>query len=217
MLILEIYQKMIEDHLAIPTIRGLKSNKEKFVGAEYTTTLEGLMTDGKALQMATSHHLGQNFSKPFEIKFLGKDSHEHFAWQTSWGVSWRLIGAIVMIHGDDKGIIMPPKVAPIQVIIIPIFRDREGIQVKSKAFEIANELKQLEIRVQVDDRDEYTSGWKFNEWEVQGYPLESISVQRIFGKIELSLFEEILERRSLSNEARLVNLRYCFWKKFRRI
>lgn len=171
MLILEIYQKMIEDYLAIPTIRGLKSNKEKFVGAEYTTTLEGLMTDGKALQMATSHHLGQNFSKPFEIKFLGKDSHEHFAWQTSWGVSWRLIGAIVMVHGDDKGIIMPPKVAPIQVIIIPIFRDGEGIQVKSKAFDIANELKQLEIRVQVDDRDEYTSGWKFNEWEVQGVPL----------------------------------------------
>ncbi len=171
MLILEIYQRLIEDHLAIPTIAGLKSEKEKFVGAEYTTTLEGMMTDGKALQMATSHHLGQNFSKPFEIKYLGQDNEQHFAWQTSWGISWRLIGALVMMHGDDKGLLLPPYIAPIQIVIVPIFRDKESKVVKPKAQEIANVLRKSGIRVLVDERDEYTSGWKFNEWEVKGVPL----------------------------------------------
>lgn len=171
MLILKIYQRMIEDHLAIPTIAGLKSEKEKFVGAEYTTTLEGMMTDGKALQMATSHHLGQNFSKPFEIKYLGQDNEQHFAWQTSWGISWRLIGALVMMHGDDKGLLLPPHIAPIQIVIVPIFRDKESIVVKPKAQEVATVLRKSGIRVLVDERDEYTSGWKFNDWEVKGVPL----------------------------------------------
>jgi prolyl-tRNA synthetase len=133
--------------------------------------LEGLMADGKALQMGTSHHLGQNFSKPFEIKFLGKDGTQHFAWQTSWGISWRLIGALIMVHGDDKGLILPPRVAPIQVIIVPIFRDRDAELVKSKANEVACDLEKSEIRVHVDDREEYTAGWKFNEWETKGVPL----------------------------------------------
>lgn len=171
LLILEIYQRVIEEHLAIPTIAGLKSEKEKFVGAEYTTTLEGMMTDGKALQMATSHHLGQNFSKPFEIRYLGQDNKQHYAWQTSWGISWRLIGALVMLHGDDKGLLLPPLVAPIQVVIVPIFKGVESKLVKSKAQEVANVLKKSGVRVVVDERDEYTSGWKFNEWEVKGVPL----------------------------------------------
>jgi prolyl-tRNA synthetase len=171
MLILEIYQRLIEDHLAIPTLAGLKSEKEKFVGAEYTTTLEGMMTDGKALQMATSHHLGQNFSKPFEIKYLGQDNEQHFAWQTSWGISWRLIGALVMMHGDDKGLLLPPHIAPIQIVIVPIFRNEESKIVKPKAHEIATVLRKSGIRVLVDERDEYTSGWKFNDWEVKGVPL----------------------------------------------
>jgi prolyl-tRNA synthetase len=171
MLILEIYQRLIEDHLAIATIAGLKSDKEKFVGAEYTTALEGMMPDGKALQMATSHHLGQNFSKPFEIKYLGQDNDQHYAWQTSWGTSWRLIGALVMMHGDDKGLLLPPHIAPIQIVVVPIFRDKDSKVVKSEALEVANVLRRSGIRVKVDERDEYTSGWKFNEWEVKGVPL----------------------------------------------
>jgi prolyl-tRNA synthetase len=171
MTILDIYRELIEDYLAVPAVRGFKSDKEKFVGAEYTTTLEGMMADGKALQMGTSHHLGQNFSKPFEIKYLGKDTKEHFAWQTSWGVSWRLIGALIMVHGDDKGLIIPPKVAPIQVVIVPIHKDKDAALVKGAAAEVVQELRRAGIRAHVDDRDEYTSGWKFNEWEMKGVPL----------------------------------------------
>jgi prolyl-tRNA synthetase len=171
MLILEIYRELIEDYLAIPSIRGFKSDKEKFVGAKYTMTLEGLMADGRALQMGTSHHLGQNFSKPFEIKYLGGDSEQHLAWQTSWGISWRLIGALIMVHGDDKGLVLPPRIAPIQVVIVPIFRDEDAELVISKTNEIAYDLRKSDIRVHVDDRKEYTAGWKFNEWEIKGVPL----------------------------------------------
>ena len=118
--ILEEYRRVMEYLLAIPVISGKKSEKEKFVGAVYTTTLEAMMPDGRAVQMGNSHHLGQNFSKPFEIRFLGEDSEMHFVWQTSWGISWRLIGAMIMEHGDDKGLILPPRVAPLQVVIVPI-------------------------------------------------------------------------------------------------
>ena len=187
MVILEIYKRLIEDHLAIPTIAGLKSEKEKFVGAEYTTTLEGMMTDGKALQMATSHHLGQNFSKPFEIRYLGQDNKQHFGWQTSWGISWRLIGALVMMHGDDKGLLLPPYIAPVQVVIVPIFRDKESAYVKSKAQEVGNVLRKSGLRVIVDDRDEYTSGWKFNEWEIKGVPLRINLGPRDIKNAELEL------------------------------
>jgi prolyl-tRNA synthetase len=152
-------------------LTGFKSDSEKFVGAKYTTTLEGLMADGRALQMGTSHHLAQNFSKPFEIKYLGRDTKEHFAWQTSWGVSWRLIGALIMVHGDDKGLVLPPKIAPIQVVIVPIHKDKDARLVKDKASEIESELKRAGIRAHMDGRDEYTSGWKFNEWEMKGVPL----------------------------------------------
>jgi prolyl-tRNA synthetase len=172
MTILDIYRDLIENRLAVPAIRGFKSDKEKFVGAKYTTTLEGLMpVEGKALQMGTSHHLAQNFAKPFEIKYLGKDTKEHFAWQTSWGVSWRLIGALIMVHGDDKGLVLPPKIAPIQVVIVPIFKDKDAQTVKDSAAQIEAELKQAGIRAHMDGRDEYTSGWKFNEWEMKGVPL----------------------------------------------
>ena len=123
--ILNLYRTLIEDLLAVPVYVGYKTEKEKFVGAAYTTTLEAMMPDGRALQMGTSHNLGQNFSKPFEIRFLGSDKKEHYAWQTSWGVSWRLIGSVVMIHGDDKGLVLPPKVSPIQCVIIPIYHDQD--------------------------------------------------------------------------------------------
>lgn len=170
-LILEIYRELIEEYIAVPTVRGLKSDKEKFVGAKYTTTLEGMMADGKALQMGTSHHLAQNFSKPFEIKFLGKDTREHLAWQTSWGVSWRLIGALIMVHGDDKGLVLPPRIAPIQIVIVPIYRDKDANTVLEHAGKMESELRNAGLRVHMDGRSEYTSGWKFNEWEMKGVPL----------------------------------------------
>jgi len=170
-MILDFYKTLIEEFLAIPTVSGLKSDKEKFVGANYTTCLESLMPDGKALQMATSHNLAQNFSKPFDIKFLDKDASEHFVWQTSWGISWRIIGAMIMVHGDDKGLILPPKISPTQVIIVPIYKDESKEIVKQKAGELENKLKDSQIRAYTDNRDEYTSGWKFNEWEMKGVPL----------------------------------------------
>jgi prolyl-tRNA synthetase len=172
MKILEIYKNTIEMELAIPVITGKKSEKEKFVGAVYTTTMESIMPDGKALQMGTSHFLGQNFSIPFEVKFADKDNVENFAWQTSWGVSWRLIGAMIMVHGDNKGLVLPPKVAPIQVVIVPIYRSEETKeQVILQAIEIQKELELENIRVHLDDRSELTPGYKFNDWELKGVPI----------------------------------------------
>ena len=170
--ILELYKKTVEEELAIPVITGKKSEKEKFVGAVYTLTMESLMPDGKALQMGTSHFLGQNFSKPFDVKFADKENIESYAWQTSWGVSWRLIGGMIMVHGDDNGLVLPPRVAPIQVIIIPIYysdEDKEKIQKVSQ--EIEEKLKTVKIRVQVDNREQLTPGFKFNDWEMKGIPL----------------------------------------------
>jgi prolyl-tRNA synthetase len=170
--ILEIYKNTVEEELAIPVITGKKSEKEKFVGAVYTTTMESIMPDGKALQMGTSHFLGQNFSKPFEVKFADKDNIEHFAWQTSWGVSWRLIGAMIMVHGDDQGLVLPPKVAPTQVVIVPIYNTEED---KKRILEKANEIKQnldsKQIRTHIDERTEMSPGYKFNDWEMKGVPL----------------------------------------------
>ena len=170
--ILEIYKTTVEEELAIPVRTGKKSEKEKFVGAVYTTTMESIMPDGKALQMGTSHFLGQNFSIPFEVKFADKDNVEHFAWQTSWGVSWRLIGAMIMVHGDDQGLVLPPKVAPMQVVIVPIYNlDADKIRVLEKAEEIKNQLDAKSLRVHIDDRTELSPGYKFNDWEMKGVPL----------------------------------------------
>lgn len=172
MKILDIYKKTVEEELAIPVITGKKSEKEKFVGAVYTTTMESLMPDGKALQMGTSHFLGQNFAKPFDVKFSDKDNVENYAWQTSWGVSWRLIGAMIMVHGDNKGLVLPPKVSPIQVVIVPIYYSEEDTK---KVIEKANEIEKIlldkKIRVHVDRRSELTPGFKFHDWELKGTPL----------------------------------------------
>ena len=170
--ILEIYKNTVEEELAIPVTTGKKSEKEKFVGAVYTTTMESIMPDGKALQMGTSHFLGQNFSIPFEVKFADRDNVEHFAWQTSWGVSWRLIGAMIMVHGDDQGLVLPPKVAPIQTVIVPIYKnDEEKKRITSKAEEIRDSLEQQGTRVHVDMREEVSMGFKFNDWEMKGIPV----------------------------------------------
>lgn len=165
------YVDLIENYMAIPVIAGKKTDKEKFAGAEYTTTVEAFMPDGKALQMGTSHMLGQNFSKAFGIKFLDKDEKEKHAWQTSWGLSTRTIGAIVMAHGDDKGLVLPPKIAPTHIVIVPILFKENKDAVISKAKEIVKKLKSKNYSVELDDRDGYTPGWKFNEWELKGVPL----------------------------------------------
>ncbi|MBS1260485.1 MAG: Proline--tRNA ligase [Thaumarchaeota archaeon] len=170
--ILELYKKTIEEELAVPVVTGKKSEKDKFVGAVYTDTLESLMPDGKALQMGTSHFLGENFSKPFDVKYLDENNVETFAWQTSWGVSWRLIGAMIMTHGDDKGLVLPPKVAPIQVVIIPIYYSKEDKEnVLQKACQIKDSLSNNDIRVHLDDREQLTPGFKFNDWEMKGIPI----------------------------------------------
>ena len=134
--------------------------------------MESLMPDGKALQMGTTHFLGQNFSKPFEVKYADKNNVENFVWQTSWGVSWRLIGGMIMVHGDDKGLVLPPRVAPIQVVIIPIYHsDEDKNTVLEKSSMIKQELETCKLRVRLDDRDQVTPGFKFNDWEMKGVPL----------------------------------------------
>ncbi|HKQ21933.1 MAG TPA: proline--tRNA ligase [Nitrososphaeraceae archaeon] len=204
-LILDIYKNLIEQYLALPTLSGFKTDKEKFVGAKYTTCLESVMADGKALQMATSHQLGQNFSKPFEINFLNKDTLKQFVWQTSWGISWRVIGAIIMVHGDDKGLILPPKISPTQVIIVPIYKDDSKTVVKQKAYELEQKLKDSKIRVQTDDRDEYTSGWKFNDWEMKGVPLRVNVGLRDIKENQVELIRRDTKERFYVTEKELVN------------
>jgi prolyl-tRNA synthetase len=170
--ILNAYKDVIESYLAIPVLVGVKTENEKFAGALYTTTLEALMPDGKALQMGTSHQLGQNFSKVFDIKFLDQNEKEQFVWQTSWGFSTRMIGALVMIHGDDKGLVLPPKIAPIQVVIVPIpYRGPDAELIAVKARELFKKFQKNAVAVTLDDRTEYTPGWKFNEWELKGVPI----------------------------------------------
>jgi len=170
--ILNIYKDLVESQLAIPVLVGMKTENEKFAGALYTTTLEALMPDGKALQLGTSHNLGQNFSKVFDIKFIGEDEEEHYVWQTSWGVSTRLIGALVMVHGDDRGLVLPPKEALYQVVIVPIpYKHVESEVILEKAREVLDRLQKKGISAILDDREEYTPGWKFNHWELKGVPI----------------------------------------------
>lgn len=170
--ILNAYKDVVETYLAIPVLVGVKTEMEKFAGALYTTALEAMMPDGKALQMGTSHQLGQNFSKVFDIKFLDKAEKEQYAWQTSWGFSTRMIGALVMVHGDDKGLVLPPRIAPTQVVIVPIpYKGTDADLITAKTKEIQEKLQKSGISTVLDDRMEYTPGWKFNEWELKGVPI----------------------------------------------
>lgn len=165
---LNIYADIIENLLAIPTIKGKKTEKEKFAGAEDTYTVETLMHDGRALQAGTSHYFGQNFSKPFNIKFQNKEGKEEYAYQTSWGISTRLIGATIMAHGDNRGLKLPPKVAPIQAVIVPIAMQKQ--EVKEKVEKLSKLLGE-KYRIECDTRESYTPGYKFNEWEMKGVPV----------------------------------------------
>jgi len=202
MLILGIYRELMEDVLAIPVLAGRKTDRDKFVGALYTTTLEALMPDGKALQMGTSHNLGQNFSIPFGIKYIGRDEKEHYAWQTSWGASWRTIGALIMVHGDDKGLMLPPKIAPIQVVAIPIYyNEDERKLVYEEIKEVSKSVGQGGFAVHVDDREQYTPGWKFNEWEMKGVPLRIEIGPRDIEKKQVTLVRrDTFDRVQISRE-----------------
>ncbi len=165
---LGVYEEFMKNVLAIPVITGRKSENEKFAGAGATYTMEAMMLDGKSLQAGTSHYLSQNFSKAFDIKFLDRDGTLKHPYQTSWGVSTRLMGALIMAHGDRRGLALPPRVAPIQVIIVPVAAHKEGVL--DKAYEIRDELLNSGVRVEIDTRDQ-SVGWKFNEWEMKGVPL----------------------------------------------
>ncbi len=168
---LDVYATFAEEFAAVPVLRGQKTDKEKFAGALYTLCVEAIMKDSRALQWGTSHNLGQNFAKAFDVKYQTETGEREYVWATSWGVSTRMIGGIIMAHGDDKGLRLPPKLAPIQVVLVPIYYgDDERQGVLAKAAELAADLSQ-EFRVKVDDRENYKPGWKFNEWEMKGVPL----------------------------------------------
>ena len=165
---LNIYADIVENFLAIPVIKGIKTETEKFAGADETYTIEAMTYDGKALQSGTSHYFGQNFTKPFNVTFQNREGKQEYAYQTSWGISTRLIGALIMAHGDNRGLKLPPKVAPTQVVLIPVAMHKEGV--KEKAQEIYEKLKN-KYRIELDDREKLSPGYKFNDWEMRGVPL----------------------------------------------
>ena len=169
---LDVYSTFAEKFMAVPVIRGLKTPSERFAGAEETYCIEAMMQDGKALQAGTSHFLGQNFAEAFDVKFTSKEGKQEFAWATSWGVSTRLMGALIMSHSDDFGLVLPPTLAPIQVVIVPIFKGEEQLQqIDEVAFEIQKKLKAKGISVKYDNRTENKPGWKFAEYELKGVPV----------------------------------------------
>jgi len=170
--ILNVYSTFAEEYMAIPVVRGIKTPSERFAGAEETFCIEALMQDGKALQAGTSHFLGQNFARAFNCTFQNQDNELEYVWATSWGVSTRLIGALVMVHSDDHGLVLPPKLAPTQVVLVPVYRnDDERMAVLKTSEEIAGSLRAEGIRIEIDTREGYRPGWKFTEHEIQGVPL----------------------------------------------
>jgi prolyl-tRNA synthetase len=171
-LINDLYANFVTNFMAIPVIQGTKSESERFAGAEETYCIEALMQDGKALQAGTSHFLGQNFAKAFDVKFATKDGELDYVWATSWGVSTRLMGALIMTHGDDNGLVLPPKLAPFQVVVVPIFKSDEDLsKIKSYLNDEIEVLKSMNISVKFDERNTYSPGFKFNEYELKGVPI----------------------------------------------
>lgn len=169
---LEVYATFAEEYMAVPVIRGIKTASERFAGAEETYCIEALMQDGKALQAGTSHFLGQNFAKAFDVKFSNKENQLEYVWATSWGVSTRLVGALVMAHSDDSGLVLPPRIAPWQVVIVPIYKGEDQKKmIDEKVHALSAELKSLGIRVKYDDNDNARPGWKFAEYELKGVPV----------------------------------------------
>jgi len=195
---LDVYGDFVEDHMAIPVVRGTKSSNERFAGALETYCIETLMQDGKALQAGTSHFLGQNFAKAFDVKFQDKNGEMKYVWGTSWGVSTRLMGALIMTHSDDNGLVLPPKLAPTQVVIIPIYRgEEELLKLDAVVKGLLEKLKKIGIRVKYDNRDTYKPGWKFNEYELKGVPVRIAIGSRDLEKGTV----EVARRDNLSKES----------------
>lgn len=197
---LNVYATFAEEWMAMPVVKGVKSENERFAGALETYCIEALMQDGKALQAGTSHFLGQNFAKAFDVKFAAKDGKLDYVWATSWGVSTRLMGALVMTHSDDKGLVLPPKLAPIQVAIVPIFRNEDQLKsISEKVESIVSQLKSNGISVKYDDRDSQTPGWKFSEYEFKGVPVRIAIGPRDLenGTVEIAR-RDTLEKRTVS-------------------
>jgi prolyl-tRNA synthetase len=198
---LHVYADFVENWMAVPVIKGVKSANERFAGAEDTYCIEALMQDGKALQAGTSHFLGQNFAKAFDVKFSNKENQLDYVWATSWGVSTRLVGALVMAHSDDQGLILPPRIAPLQVVIVPIYKgDEQKAMIGAKADAIIKELKALGIRVKYDDNENTRPGWKFAEYEMKGVP-----VRLALGARDMEKNEIEVARRD-TKEKRIVSL-----------
>ena len=194
---LHVYSEFAEKYMALPVVKGVKTESERFAGAEETYCIEGLMQDGKALQAGTSHFLGQNFAKAFDVKFATKDGGLDHVWGTSWGVSTRLMGALIMAHSDDNGLVLPPKLAPIQVVIVPIFKSEEELAaVSEKADEIVKKLRAVGVLVKYDKRDTHKPGWKFAEYELKGVPVRIAIGARDLEKNTV----EIARRDTLSKE-----------------
>ncbi|WP_456378144.1 proline--tRNA ligase [Lutibacter sp.] len=201
-LILDIYANFAEDFMAMPVIKGLKTESERFAGAIETYCIEGLMQDGKALQAGTSHFLGQNFAKAFDVQFTSKEGKREYVWATSWGVSTRLMGALVMTHSDDLGLVLPPNLAPIQVVIIPIHRNEEQLDAISiKVNEIVKELRKKGVSVKFDKRTTYKPGWKFAQYELKGVPLRIAMGPRDLenGTLEIAR-RDTLEKKNISQD-----------------
>lgn len=198
---LDVYADFAKDVLAIPMVKGVKSANERFAGALETYTIEGMMQDGKALQSGTSHFLGQNFGKAFDVKFVNKDNQEEYAWATSWGVSTRLMGALIMSHSDDNGLVLPPHVAPIQVVIVPIFKNGEQEKFDAVLGELAKKLQAKGIRVKYDNAENKRPGFKFADYELKGVPVRLVMGGRDLenGTIEV-MRRDTLEKETLSFE-----------------
>ncbi|MCC6182954.1 MAG: proline--tRNA ligase, partial [Bacteroidia bacterium] len=203
---LDVYADFTENYMAVPVIKGKKTVNERFAGAIETYCIEAMMQDGKALQAGTSHFLGQNFAKAFDVKFAAKDGKLDYVWATSWGVSTRLMGALVMAHSDDNGLVLPPKLAPIQIVIVPIYKKTEELeQISQKALQWKKELEQLGISVKYDNRDNQTPGWKFADYEFKGVPIRVAVGPRDMqnGTVEIAR-RDTLEKKSIS-QSDLVN------------
>ena len=195
----KVYKDFVEEDLAIPVVAGRKTESEKFAGAQDTYTIEALMQDGKTLQAGTSHFLGQNFAKAFDVQFTNAEGKLEYVWATSWGVSTRLMGALIMAHSDDNGLVLPPHLAPIQVVIVPIYRSAEQLaQISEKVAGIVAKLKALGISVKYDDADNKKPGWKFAEYELKGVPVRLAMGGRDLENNTIEVMRVILWRRKRS-------------------
>ncbi|GAB4319427.1 MAG: proline--tRNA ligase [Bacteroidales bacterium] len=206
--ILDVYARFAEEWMAMPVLRGIKSPNERFAGAVETYCIEALMQDGKALQAGTSHFLGQNFAKAFDVKYLSRENKLEYVWATSWGVSTRLMGALIMTHSDDNGLVLPPKLAPTQVVIVPIYKKREQLEdINRVAFGLKEKLEKAGIRVKYDNRDTFKPGWKFSEYEFKGVPVRLAIGPRDLenGTIEVAR-RDTLEKEVLQQEGIVVKV-----------